>query len=169
MTSSISGVTLPSSSPRVKKPLAALLESNARLYRCTEGEQCRKGPRCYFIFLKYGHCKKDACKNWKVLWGRKTLSPPLTSQHIHLAYASVRVNSPPLCGRRRQDTFIFFWMDSITYSRPLCFRGEGDQTSIYCKADLGPFNWLWHIGAKRDFFFSFRDGKILQNLNGDAL
>lgn len=79
--------------------------------------------------------------------GEKDISPPPRSQlqHlIHLVHCRVNVpaNSTPLCGVSRQDTFILLWMDRITYSRPLCFKGERDQTSNYCKADLGPFNCL---------------------------
>ncbi len=119
------------------------------------GEMCVGGLSCCFIFLKYGHIVKRCFQNryvWKVLWGRKRHLSSLRSQLLHIIHlVHCRVNVPanrtPLCRLSRQDTFILLWMDRITYSRPLCFRGEGDQTSNYCMVDLGPFNCL-----TKDFF-----------------
>lgn len=97
---------------------------------------------------------------------KKTLSPPLRSQlhyHIHLVHCHVNVpaNSTPLCRLSRQDTFILLWMDRITYSRPLCFRGEEDQTSNYCKADLGPFNCLSQTQRSQPDFSHLRWSNFL--------
>lgn len=90
--------------------------------------------------------------------GKKDISAPLRSQVqelIHLVHCHVNVpaNSTPLCRLSHQDTFIRLWMDRITYSRPLCFRGEEDQTSNYGKAQI---------------FLSW-DGTIFWDLYSDAL
>lgn len=111
------------------------------------GKWYERGLSCYFMFLKYGQCGKMLVKSEKCFGGEKDIASPLRSQLqqlIHLAhcYVNVPANGPPLCRLRYQDTFILLWMDRITYSKPLCFRGEEDQTSLYCKADLEPFNCL---------------------------
>lgn len=95
----------------------------------------------------------------KCFGGEKVISPPLRSQlhhHIHLVHCRLNVpaNSTPLCRLSRQETLILLWMDKITYSRPLCFRGEGDQTSNYCKADLELFNCRSRTQRSQPGFFS---------------
>lgn len=153
-------------SPNVKMQLEIALKSNVYIptfvisVECIEimaliGKWCGRRLSCIFrgvisYFWNMDTLWKGAFKtdmSEKCFRGDKDLSPPLRSQlhlHIHLVHCHVNVpaNSTPLCRLSRQDTFILLWMDRITHSRPLCCRGEEDQTWNYCKADLGPFNCL---------------------------
>lgn len=90
----------------------------------------------------------------------RDISPPPRSQLqqlIHLVNCLVNVaNSAHLCADRavrrlssRSET------DRITYSRPLSFSGEKDQTSICRNADLGPFNCLSQTQWSRADFSPF--------------
>lgn len=73
-------------------------------------EKCFGVGRCLF-FLRGAHCSTTS-----ILF-------------IAMWMVNVPANRTPLCRLSHQDAFILPWMDRITYSRPLCFRGEEDQTS----------------------------------------